>query len=208
MAKFHINLKGDAGECKAKSGTCPFGAEDKHFGSPEAARTAFEETMKQEYTLVNAMYRKDVPTDTSALSKAGKERMLREAAEGTSRFSPTVIGKVLSQDSDPRIRAKVVESVKSQKIINSLGNDEARQVRIAVAAATNNTTLLRSLVADGAKPVRDAAGGNTAAPKRRKPHAAMNLKKAGMSAPAKRPAEVKAVLDIAKQAKAARSATA
>jgi len=42
MAKFHINSAGEAGQCKAVNGNCPFGGESDHFTSAEAAREAFE----------------------------------------------------------------------------------------------------------------------------------------------------------------------
>lgn len=42
MAKFHINDNGDAGECSAKPGNCPFGDESTHFTSAEAARANYE----------------------------------------------------------------------------------------------------------------------------------------------------------------------
>lgn len=195
MAKFHINPKGEAGECKARSGACPFGGEEEHHSSPEKARGAFEEKMKQEYTVVNAIYRKDRDADASALTKPVKERMLRDAAAGESRFSPTVIGKVLSQDKDAQIRATVVKSITSQKIINSLGKDESRQVRVAVAAATNNTTLLRDLLQDKDKPVREAAAANPAAPKRKVSSAVKKLKTQGK--PAAKQDEIRAVVKVA-----------
>lgn len=47
MAKYHINDKGDAGECKAAAGKCPFGDDDKHYTSAGAARAAYEELMAQ-----------------------------------------------------------------------------------------------------------------------------------------------------------------
>lgn len=42
MNKFHINAAGEAGQCKAVNGKCPFGSESEHFTSAEAAREAFE----------------------------------------------------------------------------------------------------------------------------------------------------------------------
>jgi len=44
MAKFHLNGNGDPGLCKASQGNCPFGSDEEHFTSPEAARKAFEAT--------------------------------------------------------------------------------------------------------------------------------------------------------------------
>jgi len=45
MAKFHINYKGEAGECNASSGNCPFGDDEEHFASKESARAAYEKVM-------------------------------------------------------------------------------------------------------------------------------------------------------------------
>ncbi len=43
MAKFHIAAgSGDIGPCKAVKGKCPFGDENEHYDSAEAAREAFE----------------------------------------------------------------------------------------------------------------------------------------------------------------------
>lgn len=45
MAKYHVNPKtGVPGECSAREGNCPFGDEEKHFTSEEAARAAYEST--------------------------------------------------------------------------------------------------------------------------------------------------------------------
>jgi hypothetical protein len=41
--RYHINpTTGEPGKCSAKNGGCPFGGENEHFTSPEAAREAFE----------------------------------------------------------------------------------------------------------------------------------------------------------------------
>lgn len=48
-SKFHINPStGDAGACRARAGRCPFGSEDLHFSSLEAARNAYETVMESE----------------------------------------------------------------------------------------------------------------------------------------------------------------
>ena len=46
MTKFHINpATGDAGSCSATKAKCPFGGEDDHYSSKEAARGAYENKM-------------------------------------------------------------------------------------------------------------------------------------------------------------------
>lgn len=43
MAIYHVNPRdGNVGKCNAKEGKCPFGSEEHHFTSAEAARAAFE----------------------------------------------------------------------------------------------------------------------------------------------------------------------
>ena len=42
MAKYHINAKGEAGQCRAEAGGCPFGGEESHYPSKENAQKAFE----------------------------------------------------------------------------------------------------------------------------------------------------------------------
>lgn len=45
MKKFHINSNGDAGECHATVGNCPFGGDENHYVSVSDAREAFEMNM-------------------------------------------------------------------------------------------------------------------------------------------------------------------
>lgn len=43
MSSYHINpIGGNPGECSAKPGNCPFGADAPHYGSLEDARKAYE----------------------------------------------------------------------------------------------------------------------------------------------------------------------
>lgn len=48
MAKFHINGNGEAGQCKAEKGGCPFGGPEDHFTSIEAAREQAEALLEAE----------------------------------------------------------------------------------------------------------------------------------------------------------------
>lgn len=45
MAKFHINSSGEAGNCRAEKGGCPFGDDDQHYATAEAASKAYESKM-------------------------------------------------------------------------------------------------------------------------------------------------------------------
>lgn len=63
MAKFHINpATGDAGECGATVGACPFGGADEHYGSAEEARGAYESMMSSQavVTLEKRTLNKDI----------------------------------------------------------------------------------------------------------------------------------------------------
>ena len=39
---YHINNQGNAGQCRAKTGNCPYGGNDRHFPTHQEAREAFE----------------------------------------------------------------------------------------------------------------------------------------------------------------------
>jgi len=46
MAKYHINtVTGVAGKCSAQQGNCPFGDDNVHFTTAEAARVYYEDYM-------------------------------------------------------------------------------------------------------------------------------------------------------------------
>jgi hypothetical protein len=45
---FHVNAAGNAGECRAQKGGCPFGSADEHFSTAAEARDNFEKNMAKE----------------------------------------------------------------------------------------------------------------------------------------------------------------
>lgn len=45
---FHVNAAGNAGECRAQKGGCPFGSADEHFATAGEARDNFEKNMAHE----------------------------------------------------------------------------------------------------------------------------------------------------------------
>jgi len=57
---YHVNEEGNPGKCSAKSGNCPFGGEDSHFTSPEAARHSYEEKQSKKEDAVKSWKRKPV----------------------------------------------------------------------------------------------------------------------------------------------------
>lgn len=201
MAKFHINPKGEAGECKAKGGTCPFGGEDKHHSSPEAAREAFEKNMGKEYTLATYIYRKVSDKTSDDLSSPVKQQMLRDVEAGTNKLHSSLLGKVLSQDSDVKVRLQVAKTIKSQKLLTSMGSDKSKLVREAVASSTHNRELLKKLLTDSEPSVRKAAAANAHAPKRAPKGAGQALAaKALKSAKEARIKEAVSILNTANEA--------
>jgi len=57
---YHVNEEGNPGRCSAKSGNCPFGGEDSHFTSAEAARHSYEENQSKKEQAVQSWKRKPV----------------------------------------------------------------------------------------------------------------------------------------------------
>lgn len=50
MAVFHVNPEtGEPGKCSALAGNCPFGGDDEHFASLEAAKTQSEELLSSQF---------------------------------------------------------------------------------------------------------------------------------------------------------------
>lgn len=83
MAKFHINNSGEAGACSATKGNCPFGGEDDHFTSAEAARAAYEKTMAPAILSTVSIPAKDrafrVPTASFTRDSVSYEETLQTA---------------------------------------------------------------------------------------------------------------------------------
>lgn len=67
MSKFHLNDKGEAGQCRATQGGCPFGGEAQHYSSTEKARTAYEASMAAE----------QIPTTVKKTATARSENAFR-----------------------------------------------------------------------------------------------------------------------------------
>lgn len=69
---YHINPStGDSGKCSAKPGNCPFGSDDEHYTSPEAARAAFEASQE-----VNTFHKAMSLKEMNAIAKDVKHPKL------------------------------------------------------------------------------------------------------------------------------------
>lgn len=165
MAKYHVNPNtGNSGSCKSTKGKCPFGSEEEHFSTPEAANQAAEKLMAEQYSVVNSAYRKKDPTAVAGMNRELKKRIIAEAVAGTNKLHPSVVAKVFSKDNDELIRKNVSEKFKSQKILREMADDESARVRLAVARATNNPDVLKTLAYDSNIQVRKAALQNAKIP--------------------------------------------
>lgn len=180
MAKHHVNPNtGNPGICKSAKGKCPFGSEDEHFSSPEAAQKAAEKLMSEQYSTVDKAYRKKDNAAVEGMNREMKKRIISEAAEGKNNLHPSVVAKVFSKDSDELIRKNVSEKFKSQKILREMSTDESARVRLAVAQSTNNPEVLKAMANDPDIKVRKAAVSNTKIPvkARKAALAALGVKK-------------------------------
>lgn len=72
MAKFHVNNSGEAGQCRAAQGGCPFGGDAQHYESPEVARQAFELSMAGS----------QVPEASKKTSGSGRTEAVEAAVRG------------------------------------------------------------------------------------------------------------------------------
>jgi hypothetical protein len=165
MAKYHVNPNtGNSGTCKSTKGKCPFGSEDEHFSTPEAANNAAEKLMAEQYSAVNSAYRKKDTSALDGMNRELKKRIISEAVAGANKLHPSVVAKVFSKDNDELIRKNVSERFKSQKILKEMANDESARVRLAVARATNNPEVLKAFSNDPDLKVRKAAIENKKTP--------------------------------------------
>lgn len=70
MDKFHINAEGNPGKCSAKV-KCPFGGDEVHYFSREAAQKAFEDATKTEALKVWKKKAVVAPESTPTTSQSG-----------------------------------------------------------------------------------------------------------------------------------------
>jgi hypothetical protein len=132
MAKFHVNNSGEAGQCRATQGGCPFGGDAQHYETPEVARQAFELSMAAS----------QLPTVAKKLTKA-------EAASASAKeaFFPASYGGHSYEEivfDEEAIRAKwrarhrqnaKVSRLRLDDLEDHVGNDTRREKKIWETAA-------------------------------------------------------------------------
>ena len=73
MAKFHIGRGGKAAACSARKGKCPYGSDEEHFSSREAAKVAAEERLAKS----NGVLSSSKKTSTPVTKKANPKKIIK-----------------------------------------------------------------------------------------------------------------------------------
>lgn len=96
---FHVNpLTGNAGRCSAKAGQCPFGGDEDHYSTVDAARAAYERSQPSLFQPAGAA----PVVNASSFSWYGEEKSFSiEASE--LRHDPTQPFVLSSQKSDEAV---------------------------------------------------------------------------------------------------------
>lgn len=113
--RYHVNPEtGDAGKCSANKGNCPFGGENEHYTSSEAARAAFEAKQDSQVFAklplkeLNAQSKTtDDPGVINAAIEQGSERTLGNVAKNPN-LTPTQAAKALARATSPKVRAAIL----------------------------------------------------------------------------------------------------
>lgn len=91
--KYHVNAAGEAGVCRAENGNCPFGSDEQHYPTAEAARAAYEDTTTKKKGLFSRLTaRRGKAKKTDAVDSdvhGGLEDAKVEAVVWKPRNSPT-----------------------------------------------------------------------------------------------------------------------
>lgn len=61
MTKYHVNGNGEAGKCRAQSGSCPFGGDSEHYDNVADAQAAAEQKLEQDFGAVSTVEKKEEP---------------------------------------------------------------------------------------------------------------------------------------------------
>lgn len=109
--KFHINpATGEPGKCSAERGGCPFGGEDDHYTSKEAARAAFEKTNESFSMSLKDMNAQAKTTADEAMIKrliaAGSDRTLGNLVKNPN-LQTTDAEAILAKTTNSVIRAAI-----------------------------------------------------------------------------------------------------
>lgn len=107
--KFHINpATGEPGKCSAENGGCPFGGEDNHYTSKEAARAAFEKSNETFSMSLKEMNAQAKDTSDAAMIKrliaAGSDRTLGNLVKNPN-LQTADAEAILGKTANPVIRA-------------------------------------------------------------------------------------------------------
>lgn len=112
--RYHINpATGEPGRCSAKNGGCPFGGENEHYTSPEAAREAFEasnsdSTFSMSLKDMNSLAKtaNDSQVIAGIIAK-GSDRTLNNLAKNPN-LTPQDVKTALAKTRNPAVRANLL----------------------------------------------------------------------------------------------------
>jgi hypothetical protein len=156
MAKFHVSPNsGEAGECKAKL-QCPFGGDDKHFPTKEAARQSFEETMKdstfaplskrsevRDAEVSKAIYALISSGDDSYLYNAKAAENWAKKTGGDQEIFQAAIDQLKKEDDDEQAAKEAKRDAKAREIVGNTDPDVSKVKKGSTVVIKNSNTLVK-----------------------------------------------------------------
>lgn len=142
MAKFHINDKGEAKECRAKEGNCPITKKngEPHYSTLEEATSVYEK--KQNTQIVSTVSKNnDSALQSSAPTKPARQNLLFEQErfkKMVNRFKQAQYERINLFDTIEEITEKLVEVEESSgkwtnRKINDYANLLAQRTRVSLS---------------------------------------------------------------------------
>lgn len=124
--KFHVNSNGEPGKCHAQSNNCPFGDENNHYDSMNAARTAYEKTntgnqipKKIRFPRIEILFPYGIDIEPQHLKVMIKNEMPFKASAGSARRIQDTVSIIYSIKE--QINSNVIEK-ELRKIISPHSN--------------------------------------------------------------------------------------
>lgn len=171
MAKFHVNEKGEPGQCKATFRPCPLGlSADEHHKSPEAARLAYENSMEEKLgsDLTSASTKSSVrgvtqpstnsfvfpPPKLPAASRSAEEKRVRvRAAADDQKVAAAIKTNITSEVTERWRNSPDPTNVKLAKTMERFQNGKITEKELADSIGNDGVVAYE----DGVKQLRDGA---------------------------------------------------
>lgn len=153
MAKFHIGRKGKAAICSAKAGNCPFGGDDNHYSSREAANKAAEDKLAKQ----------NAENVFQGVSKKNDEKDVKKEKKNVEKPNDIEEPKNMIGVGSKRYWSKDEEEMK--KLSQELGQDIVNNIKFASNFVSDNSSsenpLLSKDYSDTIKYLKSALGGGS-----------------------------------------------